>query len=234
MSKQHNNSRMIFSVVALFILAASLHSCYNDPFTQGDLQIDIENKTLAFEAIFNEAPSTQGTWHFIVHKDGTYGSSDKCIFSTGVSPHQIYTALKKLGAEDGNNVTPDNIGAEDLFTEGSVIEISITWDDAPKTYLLTEFLEERVPPEAELQEYVGIEIRFGGNRTNEDVTDPPSDTTGCLCCLYSCKAGVTSNAKANLYLLEHDSPEGNIYRYYDSPDVVPPDGTTATIIIKVR
>ena len=115
------------NVGPLLLLVAMSLNCsvkkYRDPFSQGGLHFDQEAKTLTFEATFNAAPATSGTWHLIVHHDGVNGGSDKAIFSTSVSPHQIYEGLKQLGATDGNNVTPDNVDDPTISTQGSKIDI---------------------------------------------------------------------------------------------------------------
>ena len=153
------------------------------------------------------------------------------MFTTGVSPHQFYQGLLKLGATPGNNVTGDNYEDQSTYTEGSLLEVSITWSGAVKKYPLDEFLQETIPEGSETQAKLGLDIRFGGNRATEDTASPPSDSTGCVMCLYSCPAGVSSNAKANNYQLA--TLDGGAWRYFANPSVAPLDGTPVTITVKV-
>ncbi len=227
------NCLCILSILSIGLLSCGEDSGYSDPFSQGDIFVDSVAKSITLKATYNANPAEAGTWHLLVHKDGTNGSPDKAIFSTDVSPYQYYQALKQLGADDLNTVNFDNLAEENVFTQGSKLAFSITWDGAGKSYLVEEFLEEIVPQDAEIQSKLGLEIRFGGNRTKEDVQDPKSDTTGCLACLYSCAAGISSNAKANLHIKNTDSTDGNIFRYTIAEEIDCPDKTIVTITITV-
>lgn len=224
-------------LAVMSVLLLSLSACnqllpdddYNDPLSHDNLYYDSSAGTLTFQAVFHAAPATAGTWHLIIHKDGS--NKDNCFFTTGVSPHQFYQGLLKLGATAGDNLTGDNYTDQNAYTEGSALEVSITWNGAVKKYPLDEFLKEEIPAGSATQEKVGLEMRFSGNRSTEYTASPPSDTTGCLMCLYSCPAGVSSNAKANNYQLA--TLDGGMWRYFANPSVVPADGTPVTITVKV-
>lgn len=232
-------TKKCFSMVLVMFVLLGLSACkqevpddsYADPLSHDTLYYDTATSMLTFSAVYNSASATSGSWHLIVHKDGAAGGSTVTPFSTGVSPHQFYQGLLLLGAEAGDNVTPENMALEGIFTEGSLLEITITWDGAAKTYEYSELFEEHIPYNSTLQEELGMEIRFGGRRSNEDTESPPSDKTGCLICQYACPTGVASSAKADSYIrVNHD---GNAYRYFANPDVVPADGTVCTINVKV-
>jgi len=230
-------AKKYFSMTLVLIAMLGLNACkqqfpddsYADPFSHDTLYYNKSSKTLTFTAVYNSMAATMGTWHCIVHKDGTMASM--APFTTGVSPHQYFQALKTLGATDGENVTSANLSSEGTFTEGSVVEVKVTWKGAAKTYALSEIIEEKIPTASTVQNALGLEMRFGGNRANEATAAPPSNTTGCLMCFYSCAAGVTSNAKADRYILANK--DSGAYRYFAS-NLAPADGTTVTITVTVK
>ena len=232
-------TKKYFSMVLVTFLLVGLCACKKqvpsdtydtdtDNLTTGTLYYSKAAGTLTFSAVFHAKPATDGTWHFIVNKQGAMASMS--IFTTDVSPHQFYKGLKLLSATDGENVTPTNLGDNGTFTQGSVVDVTITWNGAAKKYTLDELLDEKIPDNSTLQEKLGIEMRFGGNRANEATVAPPSNITGCLMCLYSCAAGVTSNAMADLYI--KTNKDDGAFRYFGS-DLVPADGTVVTITVKV-
>jgi hypothetical protein len=234
MIRQTKKGLPYFLVLLMFL---SLTACnqllpdddYNDPLSHDNLYYDTNAGTLTFQAVYHAAPATDGTWHFIVHKDAS--NKDISMFTTGVSPHQFYQGLLKLGASAGNNVTGANYEEQGTYTQGSALEVSITWSGAVKKYALDEFLQEKIPSGSETQSKVGLEVRFAGNRATEDTASPASDSTGCLMCLYSCPAGVSSNAKANNFQLA--TLDGGAWRYYANTSVAPQDNTVVTITVKV-
>ncbi len=130
-----------------------------------------------------------------------------------------------LGGAAGNNVTSANIGDPNIATEGDKIEITVDWTGSPLIYNITDLITETDLSGSGLK---GIEIRFGGNYLGVPGTNP-SDNTGCITCLYSCSAGITSNAmwNANLNGLDGDwRGKGNFTN-------LPTDGTTVTITMQL-
>jgi len=233
-------ARKYFSMVLVTFVLLGLCACkkqvpddtYADPLSHDTLYYDTLTNTLTFNAVYNSAPATAGSWHLIAHKEGKAGGSTATPFSTGVSPHQFYQGLLLLKAVAGNNVTMANMGSEGTFTQGTVLDVSITWSGAAKTYALSEFMEEVIPDNSTLNEKLGQEIRFGGNRATEPTSPQLSDGTGCVICQYSCAIGVASGAKDDQYIMvNHDHGK---FRYFANPDVVPEDGTVCTITVKVN
>lgn len=189
------------------------------------LTVDEASGTIAFEAVFNEAVATAGAWHLVAYKGGSNGP--KAFFSAEAKAEDLFDALTALGAKPGNNVTGDNVGAADTATAGDVLELSFKWDGAPKEYSLAEILVEKTGLAG--GDAAGTEIRFGGNYSGTPGTNP-SDETGCLICLYSCPAGITSNSKANAALNGADGE----WRYLGNLDVLPADGTQVTITLTLK
>lgn len=117
---------------------------------------------------------TESTIHAIVSKDGS--NAKAAMFVTNTLTKDFYDALKKLGAEDGNNIMLDDA---DGTIEGTALEVSaeIGTDNYPFADLVT------------ASEPREMDMRFGGNvDVNQELG------TGCVMCLESCPAGITSDA----------------------------------------
>lgn len=117
---------------------------------------------------------SESTIHAVVSEDG--GNADKTLFATPASTKDFYDALKKLGAEDGNNIALDDA---DGTIEGTTLDVNVEIGTENCSFAdLFTASEERK-----------MEMRFGGNiDVNQELA------TGCVMCLESCPAGITSNA----------------------------------------
>lgn len=117
---------------------------------------------------------SESTIHAVVSEDG--GNADKTLFTTPASTKDFYDALKKLGAEDGNNIALDDA---DGTIEGTTLDVNVEIGTENCSFAdLFTASEERK-----------MEMRFGGNiDVNQELA------TGCVMCLESCPAGITSNA----------------------------------------
>lgn len=188
------------------------------------LNVSSDSRELSLYATVDRAVADQGSFHLLVFRDGSARGSS--IFTTLVTPERFHQALVGLGASPGNNVNAGNFDSPIVATQGTKLEVTASWDGAPKTYLLPQLLEE--PTDLVGGGPHGLEIRFGGNRPNPP-GENPSDETGCLACLYSCSAGVTSNAAANEWLHGRDG----VWRYRGNQSTLPADGTRVKIGFRV-
>lgn len=195
---------------------------------KGIVLLSPEKKELSFSATFHRANAEEGTWHLIVEGDGSMAS--QAMFTTDVSPALFYSSLRDMGAVDANNVTPANFGDENIATAGDRIEFLIDRADFKSPLTLEQFLEESVPNLPSSGGARGLEMRFGGNCTREDAASPPCHASGCLACLYTCSAGVTSSSRANLALLKR---ENNVHRYRLRSSVTLPDKARVRILVRV-
>jgi hypothetical protein len=189
-----------------------------------DLTVDSIAQTISFDAVIDRGVADAGSWHLIVYEFGS--NSANTFFRTGVTPEAVYDALISLGAVAGNNLNSANYTDPVAMTEGDGIDITVTWAGAGQEYGLDELLlEDSALPGGGPY---GIDIRFGGNYLGVPGTNP-SDESGCVACLYSCPAGISSNSRANAYLHGLDGA----WRYRANPAMAPPDGTQVRIKMAV-
>lgn len=134
--------------------------------------VDEENGKISVNAL--STGYDESTIHAIVNEDGS--NADKTLFTSAALTKDFYDTLKKLGAEDGNNIALDD---EDGTIEGTALDVNaeIGVENCSFADLFTAS-DERP-----------MDMRFGGNiEVNQEYA------TGCLMCLESCPAGITSNA----------------------------------------
>ena len=196
------------------------------PANEGVVIMNPAAKEFSFSAVFHRPNAEEGTWHLIVKEGGSM--SPLAFFTTAVSPGPFYESLKAIGATDGNNVSPVNMGDEKIATEGDSIQFLVSWK-GHKPVPVEELITEVVPDRFSSGGPRGLDMRFGGNYTGADADSPPCHASGCLACLYTCSAGVTSNSRANLSLLKK---EKYVHRYRINKDVDLPDGTPTKITVR--
>ena len=116
----------------------------------------------------------ESTIHAIVNQDGS--NADKTLFTTAALSKDFYDALKQLGAEDGNNIALED---DDGIIEGTGLDVMVQIGGESCSFadLFT------------ASEARDMDIRFGGNLDNNQNLG-----TGCVMCLESCPAGISSNA----------------------------------------
>lgn len=171
--------------------------------------------TLQTRAFLDSTPPDH-QYHAVVNRDG--GAADKALFVTDASDRAIASELRRLGASDGGGVPlaawnlrwVPLVPQPDSRVTGSVVQVHVHWEGAPRTYELAELLDDR--------EGRGVEIRFGGNEEHDEHWH-----SGCILCLYSCPGGVLSNA---LYSIR-DHQRGTTS--FEPDDRLPPDGTEVTM-----
>lgn len=134
--------------------------------------VDKENSRISMNAV--STGYAESTIHAVVNEDGA--NADKTLFTTKALTGDFYRALKELGAEDGNNIALDDA---DGTIEGTSLDVAA--EIGTKTGSFAELFTDSGDRE--------MDIRFGGNlEVNQEYA------TGCIMCLESCPAGITSNA----------------------------------------
>ncbi|WP_099320624.1 YdjY domain-containing protein [Anaerococcus sp. Marseille-P3625] len=180
---------------------------------ENNIVVDKENKTVTIYTTFNGKFLTESTRHLVVSESGKFG--DKPVFISYVSPADFHQALLDIGAEAGNNMTPEN--AEETTSEGSHLDITAYWAGNEDGKNVNEIVKDSNGKD--------LDIRFTGNldRSNEF-------KTGCISCLDSCTVGITSNANYPLGSVE----KTKIVEYSIDKDNAPEDGTPVALVYSIR
>ncbi len=194
----------------------------------GEVQVRNADREIELSAVFHRGNAEKGTWHLLVHEDGSMASL--AYFTTDVTPLSFYEKLRALEFEARDTVSCETMGDGAASTAGDALEYFFTWEGGPQRLPLGELLVEALPEGVDA-ETKGLEMRFGGNHTGADAASPPAHKSGCLACLYTCCAGVTSNSRANLALLRR---ENDWHRYRVNPRFDLADGTTVRITIRAK
>jgi len=189
------------------------------PTEANPIVIDPANRELRIAAKVNGATFTTPTWHAVVYTSGQ--AAGDSVFQSYASPQFFYDAMKYFGGKPGNNMPMDNYSS--THVEGSGIDVSVTWDGAPKTYSLGEVLKD--PDGANGKP---INIKFGGNYDRIE-----SGGTGCITCLYSCPMGVSSNAAYDGDDFARQKAAGQA-GFLANKAILPADGTPVVITFKVQ
>ena len=178
-----------------------------------DVVVDAENHTVTITAQLNGTFFDQSTMHYCVWKDG--GAGDKAMFAAYCSAEDFYNGMIEAGGEPWNTTT-DKI-ADGEFTDGQKVEVSLTWEGQDTPVTMAESVKSA---DGELK----IDQRFSGNlQNNKDCG------SGCIACLNSCWAGVTSNAAYGFNAI--DSGEGSAFL---NDSVMPADGTDVHLTFALK
>ncbi len=178
------------------------------PTADNPLVIDKENKQVRVYAEVNRKWVTEPTRHGVVTAAGSNG--DKAIFKAGGDALEFHQALVDIGAAPGDNVKKDSPAG--TAVEGSALDITVSWDD--QEYAIADL----VVASGELKDN-GIAPKFGGNYDFQSEVK-----TGCLFCLDSCAAGITSNSAIGWKSFDSGKIE-----FRGNGDVLPADGTAVVI-----
>lgn len=209
--------KKIASVAVTFVAAASLavptFAEEDLPTEDAPILVDKEDKEITLLAYVNGKYLETNTRHAIVFDDGNFGH--KSIFGTKGNQDDFYEALKEIGAESGDNMTPEN--KEETQVEGDKIEVSVTWDGADEDYDINEVINDSNNNE--------IDFRFGGNKERAHEV-----FNGCILCLDSCPVGLISNHTYTYGAVENR----NEVTFTGNADLLPEDGTPVYITFSVE
>lgn len=205
--------RSVSIITAILIIGALFAGCSQKqpaaatPATTNQvLTVDKANKVVKVQAEVNAKYFTESTRHGVVFKDGTNG--EKAVLRALANPIDFYNALITIGATPGNNMK--NKGDK---VQGSKLNVTVSWDGLAKEIPFNDIIKSSdVRP---------MDIRFGGNLETQKKAN-----TGCILCLDSCPAGITSNAA-------YAFGESDTVKFYGNKDVLPKDGTKVTVIFKL-
>ena len=178
-----------------------------------DVVVDKENKTVTITAQVNGTFFDQSTMHYCVFRDG--GAGDKCMLAAYCTAEDFYNAMIEAGGEPWNTTTDKIKDGE--FTDGQKVDVTLTWDGQSDPVSMADSIKTKDgKPE--------VDMRFSGNlQNNKDCG------SGCIACLNSCWAGVTSNAAYGFNAID----SGQVSVFLDD-SVMPADGTDVQLTFTLR
>ena len=179
---------------------------------ENPIKVDKEAGTVTVLTQVNGKYFTEGTRHASVFKDGSNGA--KSVFTAYGNPVDFYNALVEIGAEPGNNMTPDN--ASTTKVEGTPLDLKVTWNGADKEYDVNEVINDSNGNK--------IAFKFGGN-----LERAKAKNTGCLSCLDSCPVGIISNSAYTNGAVENTKE----VKFTGNQDVLPEDGTYVATVYSI-
>ena len=179
---------------------------------ENPIKVDKEAGTITVLTQVNGKYFTETTRHASVFKDGSNGA--KSVFTAYATPEEFYNALIEIGAEPGNNMTPDN--ASTTKVEGTALDLKVTWNGADKKYDVNEVIKDSTGGK--------IAFKFGGN-----LDRAKAKKTGCLSCLDSCPVGIISNSTYANGVVEKTKE----VKFTANQDVLPADGTYVATVYSI-
>ncbi len=182
-----------------------------EPTKASPLVVDKEAKTIKVYAEVNRKYVTEPTRHGVVWEGGSNG--DKAIFKAFAPVMDIYDALIELGAKPGDNVKATS--PKGTKAEGTQLQYTVSWDG--NSYDINDLV-------ASTGKLGGKPLlpKFGGNKAFQN-----EKKTGCIFCLDTCAAGITSNA--NVGWMSFDS---GLVKFTGIGDKLPSDGAGVTVTIQ--
>lgn len=177
------------------------------PTKEHPLVVDKANKTVKIYALVNEKFKDESTMHMVASSHGSQGKN--AMFISEADALDFHDALESLGLKAGNNVTGDTAGK--VQVEGDALDVQFQFDGNDKSYTVSEVVDDSSKQD--------IDIRFGGNYDTQKELK-----TGCISCMMSCPAGISSN---HTHMLGADEKDGISFTL--NKDTVPADKTPVII-----
>ena len=210
--------KKFLALAMTFALAAVLVACGSDNTAKSEdtdkdidtsqLIIDKDNKSISMYAEVNGQFFTESTRHGVVYQDG--GNKDVTLFRAYPSQFDFYDALEEIGAKPGDNLSLDDLGGT---VDGSKLDVTVSWDGSDGEIPFAEVIK------TSSGEPYKVDARFGGMLEAAKEYD-----TGCIFCLESCPAGISSNAAYPFGVVD----EG-IEQFMGNGDILPKDGSQVKI-----
>lgn len=174
-----------------------------------EIVTDAEAGTVAITAQVNGTFFDQSTMHCVVFKDG--GAADSAMLAAYCDSQDFYDAMVEIGGEPWNTTGAHLEDGE--FTDGQKVDISFTWDGQSEPVELADAVK------TDSDEGVKIDMRFSGNQQGNKEAG-----SGCIACLNSCWAGITSNAAYGFGAIDAGNP-----KVFLNDAVMPEDGTNVQV-----
>ncbi|MBE0476056.1 MAG: hypothetical protein IBX62_03035 [Coriobacteriia bacterium] len=183
------------------------------PTAEDPIVVDEENRAVLVYAEVNRKWVTEPTRHGVVAGNGSNG--DKAIFRAGGDALDFHAALTGLGATPGDNVKKDSPAG--TAAEGDGLDVTVSWEGA--SFPIDELV-------ISTGEFGGkaLDPKFGGNYEMQSTAK-----TGCLFCLDTCAAGITSNAAVGWKSFDSGKVE-----FRGDGDKLPADGTPVVVTFALK
>ena len=178
-----------------------------------DVVVDAENHTVTITAQLNGTFFDQSTMHYCVWKDG--GAGDMAMLAAYCTAEDFYNGMIEAGGEPWNTST-DKI-ADGEFTDGQKVEVTLTWEGQDSPVTMADSLKSA-------DGAFDVDMRFSGNLQNNQECG-----SGCIACLNSCWAGVTSNAAYGYNAID----SGEVSAFLND-SVMPADGTDVHLTFTLK
>ncbi|MDR2180501.1 MAG: YdjY domain-containing protein [Synergistaceae bacterium] len=205
------------AVVFLALVALETFSC---PVwaARTDLSIEVnkEKREVIVPAEVNGKYFDVPTRHGVSYVGGSNG--EKSILRALSDEKKFHEALVEIGAVPGNNVKMDDMKAgpdSGVSVEGSKLDVFVTWEGSKGEIPFDDLIK--------ASEERPSDYRFAGN-----LEVAKTANAGCILCLDSCAAGITSNASYPTGTTQH-----NLVEFVGDKDVLPPDGTRVFVIFRL-
>lgn len=169
-------------IAAAAIMMAALAGCGSKQSTDKSLsqiKTDKASKSVTITATTQGKFTDKDTMHCVVFNDGKMARH--AMFVTGCTPAKFHEALEKVGGTHWN--TTDKELKDGEYTDGQKVKVTLTWKGQDEPVELSSILVTNGG------KHPDTDIRFSGNKKNIDKAG-----SGCILCLNSCWAGITSNA----------------------------------------
>lgn len=178
-----------------------------------EIVVDEAAGTVTVTAQVNGLYFDQSTMHCVVFKDG--GAGDSAMMAAYCDSQDFYDAMIKAGGTPWN--TTDAKLEDGEFTDGQKVDVTLKWEGQDEPVALADALKtDDGRPE--------IDMRFSGNQAGNKEAG-----SGCIACLNSCWAGITSNAAYGYGAID----SGNPHVYLDD-SVMPADGTDVQVTFTLK
>lgn len=168
--------RIFFAVFLFFLFFTDTFAYMFNLSEKNPIYVDRLGKKIYLFTKLNRNALSKKNPHFgVVYEKGTMAKN--APFNAFVDPITFYNELNSIGLKPGNNLSENRTGE---FVVGSEIKVSVIYEG--KEFTLSDVIDDTSGK--------GFLIKFGGNRDRQERMK-----TGCIMCLESCYAGITSNSK---------------------------------------
>jgi hypothetical protein len=137
------------------------------------------------------------------------------MFAAYCTAEDFYNGMIEAGGEPWNTTT-DKI-ADGEFTDGQKVDVTLTWDGQDTPVAMADSVKAA-------DGAFNVDMRFSGNLDNNNECG-----SGCIACLNSCWAGITSNASYGFNAID----SGEVSAFLND-EVMPADGTDVHITFALK